>query len=74
MFNEIAKLLGERGSMSIKELGLALQIEPSALHPMLDLLEQKGRIQKLDLPCGGGCSSCNCADMDGLTYYQVVIA
>jgi len=71
MFSEITKLLKERGSMSIRELALALDMESAALIPMLELLEEKGRIQKIDLPCGTGCSSCNCDNMDALTYYKL---
>jgi predicted transcriptional regulator len=72
MLGEIQKLLKERGAMSVKELALALQIESGALYPMLEMLQLKGRIEKLELPCGGGCSSCNCSDVDGLTYYKAV--
>lgn len=71
MFSEITKLLKERGSMSIRQLALALGIESGALIPMLEMLEGKGRILKIDLPCGTGCSSCNCDNMDGLTYYKL---
>lgn len=70
MFNEIIKVLNERGAMSVKELSLALQTDCAALHPMLDMLARKQKIEKLDLPCGGGCSSCNCSDVDSLTYYK----
>lgn len=70
MLKQITDLLLERGSLSVKEIALALVIDVGALRPMLELLEQKGRIKKIALPCGGGCSSCNCADMDNLTYYK----
>ena len=56
--------------MSVSELALALRTDAGALSPMLEMLEQKGRIHKLDLPCGGGCSSCNCADVAKMTYYE----
>lgn len=70
MLSSIIDILKKRGSLSSKELALALDTSSSALTPMLEMLEAKGKIVKLDLPCGGGCSSCNCADMDALTYYK----
>jgi len=40
---------------------------------MLDLLEQKGKIKKLPLPCSGSCAGCagSCASLDAMTYYQL---
>ena len=70
MLSEIQKLLKERGAMSVKELALALKSDASALLPMLDLLVRKGRVVKLDLPCKGGCSSCDCGDADLRAYYK----
>ena len=75
MLSSIAKLLDERGVLSVQEIGLVLGIESSALHPMLDLLERKGRIKKLALACGKSCSSCpsRCSDPDAMTYYKPVV-
>ena len=72
MLSEIQKLLKERGAMSVKELALALKSDASALLPMLDLLVRKGRVVKLDLPCKGGCSCCDCADAALRVYYKAV--
>lgn len=69
MFSEIARLLKKQGSLSVYELALTLKMDISALLPMLDLLEKKGRVKKLALPCGGGCASCNCGDKNKMTYY-----
>jgi len=71
VLSSIGQLLKERGALSVLEIGLALGIDPSALHPMLDLLERKGRIEKLALACGKSCSSCpsRCSDPDAMTYY-----
>lgn len=71
MFSEITRLLQERGSLSVSELAMALQTDAGALTPMLEMLEHKGRVCKLDLPCGGGCSSCNCADAAKMTFYKL---
>jgi DNA-binding IclR family transcriptional regulator len=39
----IIKLLKERGALSVQEISLALDIDSSALHPMLEMLVQKER-------------------------------
>jgi len=74
MLSSIIKLLNERGTLSVQEMALALSIDSSALHPMLDLLEAKGKIQKLEIPCKGGCSNCvsKCTSADAMTYYKPV--
>ena len=51
MLSGIVQLLEERGALSIQEIALALDIESSALHPMLGMLERKGKILKVELPC-----------------------
>ncbi|NLX25038.1 MAG: sugar metabolism transcriptional regulator, partial [Lentisphaerae bacterium] len=56
MLSEIVNLLRERGgASSVQEISLLLKIDSSALHPMLDLLERKGRIVKMELPCKKNC-------------------
>jgi predicted transcriptional regulator len=65
----IIKLLQERGALSVQEISLALGIDSSALHPMLDLLVQKGRILKVELPCKTGCAA-GCAKSDTMTFYK----
>lgn len=71
MLSGIIKLLNERrGALSVQEISLALDIESSALHPMLDMLEQKGKILKVELPCGTGCAG-GCSKADTMTFYKV---
>jgi predicted transcriptional regulator len=71
LLSGILKLLNEReGALSVQEISLALGIESSALHPMLGMLEQKGRIGKVELPCGTGCAG-GCSKSDSMTFYKV---
>lgn len=71
MLTGIVKLLDERGgALSVQEISLALDIESSALHPMLELLVQKGRIVKVELPCKTGCAG-GCTEADSMIFYKV---
>ena len=70
MLSGIIKLLNEQGgALSVQEISLALKIDSSALHPMLDMLVQKGRILKIELPCKTGCAA-GCTKSDTMTYYK----
>jgi predicted transcriptional regulator len=65
----IVQLLEERGALSVQEIALALDIDSSALHPMLGMLERKGRILKVELPCKTGCAG-GCTKSDTMTFYK----
>jgi hypothetical protein len=66
----IIKLLNERGgALSVQEISLALEIESSALHPMLEMLERKGKILKVELPCTTGCAG-GCTKSDTMTFFK----
>ena len=70
MLSGILQLLRERpGALSVQEISLALGIESSALHPMLDMLERKGKLIKVELPCGTGCAG-GCSKADSMTFYK----
>ena len=69
MLSGIVQLLEERGALSVQEIALALDIDSSALHPMLGMLERKGRILKVELPCKTGCAG-GCAKSDTMTFYK----
>jgi predicted transcriptional regulator len=69
MLSSIVKLLKERGALSVQEISLAVGIDSSALHPMLEMLEQKGRILKVELPCKTGCAG-GCSKSDTMTFYK----
>ena len=70
MLSQIQKLLRERGTLSVKEISLALQIDSSALHPMLEMLVRKGKIVKIELPCKTACAG-GCTQSDSMTFYKV---
>ena len=70
MLASIVNLLqGREGALSVKEIRSALGIESSALHPMLALLERKGRIVKVELPCKTGCAG-GCTQADTMIFYK----
>ena len=57
MLTEIIKLLKERGPMSLAELARHFQTEVPAMEGMLETLERKGRIQRLENKCSR-CKGC----------------
>jgi len=70
MLSSIVKLLNERGALSVQEIALALKIDSSALHPMLEMLERKGKVLKVELPCKTACAG-GCTNSDSMTYYRL---
>ena len=70
MLSGIIQLLKERGALSIQEISLALDIDAGALLPMLEMLEQKGRIEPVELPCKSGCAG-GCSKADSMRFYRV---
>ena len=70
MLSTIVRLLKERGALSVQEIALALDIESGALLPMLEMLEQKGRIEPIELPCKTGCAG-GCSTADSMRFYRV---
>ena len=71
MLSSIVKLLQERGALSVQEIGLAIGIDSSALHPMLEMLVQKGKVLKVELPCKTGCAG-GCTQSDTMIFYKPV--
>ncbi len=69
MLSQIQKLLRERGTLSVQEIALALGIESSALRPMLELLERKGKVARIELPCKKACTG-GCTQSDAMTFYK----
>lgn len=57
MVAEILHLLKERGPLSLKELSVSCGIDPSAMEGMLEMLERKGRVERLETPCAH-CKGC----------------
>ncbi len=71
MLSSIVDLLKERrGALSVQEISLALGIDSSALHPMLEMLVSKGKVIKVELPCGTGCGG-GCTLSDAMVFYKV---
>jgi predicted transcriptional regulator len=71
MLSSIVKLLNERGALSVQEISLALKIDSSALHPMLEMLARKGRILKVELPCKTACAG-GCTQSDSMIFYKTI--
>ena len=71
MLVDLQNLIRERGPISRRELAQHFGAEPDSLAPMLDLLEQKGRIRQVRL-CGAACPGCGCASADDFTVYEPV--
>ena len=69
MLSSIVKLLNERGALSVQEIALALEIDSRALRPMLEMLERKGKILKIELPCKTACTG-GCTQSDSMTFYK----
>ena len=70
MLSSIVSLLADRGgALSVQEIGLALDIESSALHPMLEMLLRKGKIVRVELPCKTGCAG-GCSRSDSMIFYK----
>ena len=70
MLSGIVNLLNERpGALSVQEISLALDIESSALRPMLEMLVAKGKIVQVELPCSTGCAG-GCTQSDSMIFYK----
>lgn len=70
MLSSIVKLLQERGgALSVQEISLALDVDSSALYPMLEMLVRKGKIIKVELPCKTGCAG-GCTQADTMVFYR----
>jgi len=70
MLSSIVQLLREQGgALSVQEISLAVNIDASALHPMLELLERKGRITRIELPCKTSCTG-GCTQADTMIFYR----
>lgn len=57
MLTEILSLLSENGPMSLKELAVHFRVDLSAMEGMLETLEQKKRISRIETKCAK-CKGC----------------
>jgi predicted transcriptional regulator len=71
MLTEIIKLLKERGPMSLAELARHFQSDVPAMEGMLAMLEQKGRIQRLETKCSR-CKGCVEVKPEDAAIYKAV--
>jgi len=71
MLTEIIKLLKERGPMSLADLARHFQAETPAMEGMLQTLERKGRIQRLDTRCSH-CKGCAEVKPEDAAIFQLV--
>ena len=70
MLSELLKLLRARGALSVEEISLAQGVDPGALRPMLELLEHKGKVIRVEIPCGKACAG-GCRESDKMTFYKI---
>ena len=71
MLTEIIKLLKDRGPMSLAELARHFQVEVPAMEGMLETLERKGRIQRLETKCSR-CKGCALVKPEDAAVFQLV--
>lgn len=57
MLSEITKLLKNNGPMSLSDLARHFQMDVPAMEGMLQTLERKGRVSRLDTKCST-CKGC----------------
>ena len=69
VLSNMLALLDERGTLSVLEISQIVEVESSALHPMLELLERKAKIQKVELPCKSGCAG-GCETADHMLFFK----
>lgn len=72
MLSDILELLNEHGALPVRDIALAKKVDVEALRPMLDLLERKGRIEKIEPRCKGCASACASACSDAMIYYRIL--
>ena len=70
VLSSVIAWLEERGTLSVLEISQQLEIESSALHPMLELLVRKAKIEKVELPCRSGCAG-GCESADQMLFYKL---
>jgi len=71
MLSKILKLLAERGPMSLAEMARSFNSEVSAMEGMLNTLETKGRIERLDTKCSN-CKGCIEVKPEDAAIYKAV--
>ena len=73
MLLAIEQLIRERRTVSLRDLSIHFEAEPSALEPMLERLVRKGRVLKTvtgGSPCGKRCPGCATPCPEDSVIYQ----
>ncbi|MCV2217344.1 FeoC-like transcriptional regulator [Thauera sp. Sel9] len=60
ILSRLSTYLRERRRASVADMALALESSPEALGPMLDTLERKGRVRRIEGESGCGSTCCKC--------------
>ena len=58
MLKQIRDYLDANGPCETASMALHLEAEESAVRGMLEFLEQRGEVRRIEIDCGGGCSGC----------------
>lgn len=69
MLSEITKLLKQNGSMSLADLARHFQMDVPAMEGMLQTLERKGRVSRLDTKCAT-CKGCAMVKPEDAAIFQ----
>lgn len=60
ILSRVSTYLKQHRQASLLDMSIGLETDAEALRGMLDVLQRKGRVNKLPsgTPCGGGCNKC----------------
>lgn len=73
MLRKILNLLEQHRRLSLGELAAALDSQPYAVEPMMEMLVKKGRIRIISSGCSGGsCKGCYCAGREESLVFEPV--
>jgi len=73
MFKKILNLLEQHRRLSLRELSSALNSQPEAVEPIMELLVKKGKAQKVSFNCSrGSCSGCVCSSREDVIIFEPV--
>ena len=58
MLKQIRDFLDDSGPCETSVVALHLHADESAVRGMLEFLEQRGAVHRIEIDCGGGCAGC----------------
>jgi len=58
MLKQIRDFLDANGPRETAAVALHLHADESAVRGMLEFLEQRGEVSRIEIDCGGGCAGC----------------